>query len=218
MSDKLTSYRRGEAPLPTTNRLWPLYGAGFENLGRDGHPVEVPLPQCGSDELLVRHDACGLCFSDVKVIQAGQKHPRIHRDMRASPVVLGHEVTLTVVGVGENLRDQYRVGDRFIVQADIYVGGVGYAYGYEIQGGLSQYSVIDQRVLNSDHGNHLIPIQPSIGYAESALTEPWTCVTTAYRLKYRTGLKPGGTTWIIGCAPMIQVVPPGFSPVRYFNR
>lgn len=198
MSDKLTAYRHADAPLPDRNRLWPLYGAGFENLGCDGHPIEVPMPRYGPDELLVRHDACGLCFSDVKVIESGQKHPRIHRDMRTSPVVLGHEVTLTVVGVGENLRDQYRIGDRFIVQADIYVGGVGYAYGYEIQGGLSQYSVIDQRVLNSDDGNHLISIQPGIGYAESALTEPWTCVTTAYRLKYRTGLKPGGTTWVIG--------------------
>lgn len=201
MSDKLSDYRRADAPLPDRNRLWPLYGAGFENLGRAGQPVEVTMPQYGPDELLVRHDACGLCFSDVKVIQAGQKHPRIHRNMQAIPVVLGHEVTLTVVGVGEHLCGQYHVGDRFIVQADIYVGGVGYAYGYEIQGGLSQYNVIDQRVLNADHGNHLIPIQPGIGYAESALTEPWTCVTTAYRLKYRTGLKPGGTTWIIGAHP-----------------
>jgi threonine dehydrogenase-like Zn-dependent dehydrogenase len=198
VSDKLSAYRRADAPLPERNRLWPLYGAGFENLGRDGRPIEIPMPRHGSDELLVRHDACGLCFSDVKVIRAGEKHPRIYRDMQANPVVLGHEVTITVVGVGDSLRDQYRVGDRFIVQADIYVDGVGYAYGYEIQGGLSQYTVIDQRVLNGDRGNCLIPIQPGIGYAESALTEPWTCVTAAYRLKYRTGLKRGGITWIIG--------------------
>jgi threonine dehydrogenase-like Zn-dependent dehydrogenase len=198
VSDKLTDYRRADAPLPDHNCLWPLYGAGFENLGRDGQPIALPMPQHGPDELLVRHDACGLCFSDLKVIRAGKEHPRIYRDMQADPVVLGHEVTLTVVGVGEDLRDQYRIGDRFIVQADIYVGGVNLAYGYEIQGGLSQYSVVDQRVFNADHGNHLIPIQPSTGYAESALTEPWTCVTAAYRLKYRTGLNPGGTTWIIG--------------------
>lgn len=207
MSDKLTNYRRVDAPLPDHNRLWPLYGAGFENLGRDGQPIEVPMSQYGPDELLVRHDACGLCFSDVKVIRAGEEHPRIHRDMQANPVVLGHEVTLTIVGVGDNLRDQYRVGDRFIVQADIYVDGVGYTYGYEIQGGLSQYTVVDQRVLNGDHGNYLIPIQPSIGYAESALTEPWTCVTAAYRLKYRTGLKPGGTTWIVGALPALHPSP-----------
>ena len=198
MSDKLAEYRRADEPLADTNLVWPLYGAGFDNLGRDAQPIEVPMPEYGPDELLVRHDACGLCFSDIKVLSLGEKHPRIYRDMKADPVVLGHEVAMTVVGVGENLRDQYRVGDRFIIQADIFVDGVGYAYGYEIQGGLSQYAVIDQRVLNGDHGNYLLPVQPETGYAESALTEPWACVIAAYQLEYRTGLKPGGTTWIIG--------------------
>lgn len=198
MSDKLAEYRRADAPLPERHRLWPLYGAGFEEMGRDGEPIEVPMPQYGPDALLVRHDAVGQCFSDVKVIRAGQQHPRIYRDMRVDPVVLGHEVTFTVVGVGEDLRDQYQVGDRFIVQADIYVGGVNLAYGYEIQGGLSQYNVIDQRVLNGDDGCYLVPVRPETGYAESALTEPWACVVAAYQLAYRIGLKPGGTTWIIG--------------------
>jgi hypothetical protein len=56
-------------------------------------------------------------------------------------------------------------------------------------------------VLNGDHGNYLLPVQPETGYAESALTEPWACVIAAYQLAYRTGLKPGGTTWIIGVFP-----------------
>ncbi len=198
MNDKLAAYRRADGPLPATHRLWPLYGAGMENLGVNDQPIEVPLPHCGPDELLVRHDATGLCFSDIKVIRLGEKHPRIYRNMRANPVVLGHEIALTVVGVGAHLRDQYRVGDRFTIQADIVVNGVGYAYGYEIQGGLSQYNVIDQRILNGDHGNYLIPVKPTTGYAEAALTEPWACVTAAYELTYRTGLRPGGVTWIIG--------------------
>ncbi len=197
MSDKLAQYRRGEQ-VKGPNRLWPLYAAGLENLGVDGQPIEVPMPQFGPDELLVRHDACGLCFSDVKVIRLGQEHPRIFRDIKKEPVVLGHEVTLTVLGVGENLRGQYKIGDRFIVQAEIYVKGINYAYGYMLQGGLSKYSVIDQRILNGDDGNYLLPVQPETGYAESALTEPWACVIAAYGLKYRTGLKKGGTTWIIG--------------------
>lgn len=198
MSEKLREYRMGGGPLPDRNRLWPLYGAGFENFGCNSATIGVPMPQYGADELLVRHDAVGLCFSDVKVIRAGADHPRIYRDMRADPVVLGHEVTLTIVGVGADLIDRYQIGDRFIVQADIFINGVSYAYGYETQGGLSQYSVVGKRVLDADHGTHLIPIQASMGYAESALTEPWTCVNTAYRLGYRTGLKQGGTTWIIG--------------------
>jgi threonine dehydrogenase-like Zn-dependent dehydrogenase len=57
---------------------------------------------------------------------------------------------------------------------------------------------MDQRILNGDDGNYLIPVQPSTGYAESALTEPWACVIAAYQLHYRTGIKNGGTTWIIG--------------------
>lgn len=200
MTDKLIEFKEGHPPTDGPNHVWPLYGAGFENLGVDRLPIEVPLPEFGPDQLLVRHDACGLCFSDTKVINLGQGHPRIFRDMKTEPVVLGHEVSLTVVGVGEKLADRYHVGDRFIVQAEIYYKGVNWAYGYMLQGGLSQYGVLDERVLNGDDGVYLIPVQTGTGYAESALTEPWACVTAAYGLNYRSSLKSGGTLWIIGAA------------------
>jgi len=198
MIDKLDEYRRAEGNLPRENWLWPLYGAGFENLGRDGKPIPVPMPEYGADELLVRHDACGHCFSDIKVIRLGEGHPRIGRDMKKEPVVLGHEVSMTVVGVGEELSDQYAIGDCFIIQAEINVDGFNMAYGYRIQGGLSQYNVLDQRVLDGDDGCYLIPVQDSTGYAESALVEPWACVIAAYKLSYRTALESGGTTWVVG--------------------
>jgi threonine dehydrogenase-like Zn-dependent dehydrogenase len=199
MTDKLTAYRQAQE-IAAENRLWPLYGAGFANLGQAGQPITTPIPAFGPDELLVRHDACGICFSDIKVINAGEQHPRIFRDMKKEPVVLGHEVSLTVVGVGQNLRDEYQVGDRFIVQADIYSAGVNYAYGYMIQGGMSRYNVIDHRILQGDDGNYLIKVQPDTGYAESALTEPWACVIATYQLQYRTALKAGGAAWLIGSA------------------
>lgn len=195
---KLEHYRKGEAPLSATNRLWPLYGAGWENLGKDGGILEAPLPQPGPDELLVRHDAVGICFSDIKVIRAGENHPRIHRSMKEQPVVLGHEVALTVIEAGANLRQQYKPGDRFIVQADIYIGGKPYAYGYELQGGFSKYSIIDWRVLNGDHGNYLVPVNPDDGYAEVALCEPWACVEASYTVVYRTQWQPGGVVWLVG--------------------
>jgi len=198
MTGKQETYQQGIKPNHQDHYLWPLYGAGFEQLGKDGKTINVPIPEFGTDELLVRHDACGLCFSDIKVIRQGEDHPRIYRNMKEDPVVLGHEVAITVVGVGDQLKDQYKAGDRFILQADIFVDGVGYAYGYEIQGGLSQFNVLDQRVLNGDHGNYLIPIRPETGYAEAALVEPWACVIAAYYLQYRQGLKDGGTAWFIG--------------------
>ena len=198
MSEEFSAYKSAHNPLHEEHLIWPLYGAGLENLGVNDAPIQVPMPVFGPDELLVRHDACSLCFSDIKVIRLGEEHPRIYRDMKKDPVILGHEVSMTVVGVGENLQDQYRIGDRFIIQADIFVDGVGYAYGYEIQGGLSQYNVIDQRVLNGDDGNYLIPIRPETGYAESALVEPWACVIAAYYLQYRTKIKDGGIAWFVG--------------------
>jgi threonine dehydrogenase-like Zn-dependent dehydrogenase len=182
MKDSLVLYRSAEAPLPASYKLWPLYGAGLENLGKDGLPIEVPMPAYGPDELLIRHDACGLCFSDTKVIAQGQNHPRIYRDMQKEPVVLGHEVSMTIVGVGENLRGQYKVGDRLTLETDIIVNGKTLAYGYWFQGGLSQYSVIGPQIYASDIGNNLIKVRPDTSYSEIALTEPWACVVAAYAL------------------------------------
>jgi threonine dehydrogenase-like Zn-dependent dehydrogenase len=196
--DKYQKFRQADAPLPSTYQLWPLYGAGFENLGRHGQMIDVTLPEPGPDELLVRHDAVGICFSDIKVIKAGQNHPRVRKNMQKTPVVLGHEVALTVVKAGENLRQQYAPGDRFIVQADIYINGLTFAYGYEIQGGFSEYNIIDQRVLNGDHGNYLIPIKPTTGYAEAALNEPWACVQASYQVAYRSTWKAGGSVYFTG--------------------
>jgi len=219
MEDKLTRYKEGREAIPNTQWLLPLYGQGFESLGRDGRLIQVPIPEYGPDELLIRHDAVGLCFSDTKVIRQGEDHPRIYRNMKANPVVLGHEVALTVVGVGENLKDQYHIGDRYIIQADIHAGGISMAYGYEIQGGLSQYNVMDQRILDGEEGNYLIPVQPSTGYAESALTEPWACVIAAYQLQYRTGIKDGGTIWIIGGGGELDyTIGAGFDEDSHPNR
>jgi len=199
MSEKIVDYKTGVVEdFPEENIVMPLYGKGFENLGKDGMPIQVNFPEYGPDELLVRHDAVGLCFSDIKIIKQGEEHARIYRTMADNPVVMGHEVTMTIVGIGENLKDEYKLGDRFIMQSDIYVNGIGYAYGYEIQGGMSLFNVIDKRILEGDGGNYLIPVQPDTGYAESALTEPWACVIAAYGLSYRSGLKPDGIAWVIG--------------------
>lgn len=191
--DKLGQYVEATAPVPERMLRWHLYGAGLENLGREGEPEEVSVPAFGADELLVRQDACGLCFSDTKVIGLGSDHPRMTgRDLSRDPVTLGHEVSCTVVGVGERYRDRFHIGDRFVIQADVFYKGRSMAYGYAISGGLAEYSVIPQSVLEGDEGCYLIPIRPETGYVESALTEPWACVVSSYAQNHRAGIKPGG--------------------------
>ncbi len=194
---KLIAYREAKGPVPPRYWLWPLYGAGLENLGVNDRPILVDTPPCGPDQLLVQPDAVALYFSDTKVIQAGGTHPRLTgRDLKANPVVLGHEVALTVVQVGRNLTNRFKVGERYIVQADIYYKGANLAYGYLLQGGLSQYNLIGEEILQGDEGCYLLPVKPETGYAQAALTEPWACVTASYDVVYRAGWKAGGSVLI----------------------
>lgn len=186
---RLDEYKAAREPLPRRMLQWRFYGEGLEGLRVE----EVEVPDYGPDELLVRQDACGLCFSDTKVIALGADHPRMAgRDLRKDPVTLGHEVSCTVVGVGENLKDRFHVGDRFIIQADVFYQGVSMAYGYAISGGLAEYSVIPKAMIEGDEGCYLLPIHPDDGYVETALVEPWACVVAAYNQTHRMGIKPKG--------------------------
>lgn len=199
-TDPLDAYKSAALPLPETYRRWHLYGAGLENVGdAGGRPEAMGLPEPGPDEILVRHDACGICFSDIKIISLGGEHPRLAgRDLKREPVVMGHEVALTVVKAGASLTDAFRPGQRFIVQADVFYNGVNLAYGYALPGGMSQFGLIGPEVLKGDEGCYLLPIEDSTGYAEAALVEPWACVEAAYRWTHREGPKPGGKTLVIG--------------------
>ena len=180
--------------IPQRMLRWHLYGEGLENLRVE----EVDVPGFGPDELLVRQDACGLCFSDTKVIGLGANHPRMSgRNLSKDPVTLGHEVSCTVVGVGENLKDRFREGDRFIIQADVFYKGVSMAYGYAIKGGLAEYSVIPESMINGDEGCYLLPIEPESGAVETALVEPWACVVAAYVQAHRNIPKSGGSLLVL---------------------
>jgi len=198
MESLFEGYKKASAPVPETMLAWQLFGTGLENLGRFARPCRVPTPQFGPDELLARVDAAGLCFSDIKILNLGSQHPRIQgRDLETDPVIMGHEVAITLVGVGERLTSQYRVGQRFVVQADIYYKGVGLAFGYQLPGALCQYARLGEEILNGDDGCYLIPIADSTGYAEAALSEPWACVECAYRMRHRVGLSEGAVALVI---------------------
>ncbi len=197
--DVIQAYKAARGPIPKEMIAWPLYGTGLENLGREGRPVRLPVPQHGPDQLLARIDAVGLCFSDMKILTLGGDHPRLGgRDLARDPVIMGHEVAVTIVRVGEQLQGQFQPGDRFVIQADIYYKGKGVAFGYRLPGALEQYVVIGKEILEGDEGPYLLAVQPDTGYAEAALSEPWACVECSYRAQQRDGLKPDGRVWIVG--------------------
>ena len=199
MTSAYDRYRAADLDLPEEGWAWNVYGAGEENMGKDDQPELLPVPEPSADQMLVRIDSVGLCFSDVKILRAGGSHPKLYnRDLSKEPTRLGHEVSLTVIKVGKNLQDRYHAGQRLAVQPDIYQDGKSTAYGYTIPGGLIQYHLMGSEMLDTDDGACLLPLPDSMGYAEASTLEPWGCVMAAYTQRRRLEPRSGGTMWVIG--------------------
>jgi threonine dehydrogenase-like Zn-dependent dehydrogenase len=192
-------YREAGEEIPRQTLAWNVYGKDIEGVGRDGRPELVDVPEPEPNQLLIRVDAVGLCFSDVKLIRLGGDHPKLYgRDLTKEPTRIGHETSVTVMRVGSELADRFRPGQRLAIQPDIYVNGRSTAYGYTIPGGLIGYHVIGPEVLAADDGAYVVPVDDRMGYAETALTEPWACVEASYTQRRRLWPLGGGRAWIIG--------------------
>lgn len=75
---------------------------------------DVPIPELGPNDLLVRSERVGICGSDLHAYHG--KHPFI-----TLPVVPGHEVVGVVEAIGEQVAD-FRPGDRVILEPNIVCG------------------------------------------------------------------------------------------------
>jgi threonine dehydrogenase-like Zn-dependent dehydrogenase len=194
-------YRAAGEDVPPRTLAWNVYGKDIERVGRDGKPEWVDVPEPRPDQLLIRVDAVGLCFSDVKLIRLGGDHPKLYgRDLTVEPTRIGHETSVTVMRVGADLADRFHPGQRLAIQPDIYVDGRSTAYGYTIPGGLIGYHNIGPEVLAADDGAYVVPVDDRMGYAETALTEPWACVEAAYTQRRRLWPLAGGRAWVIAGA------------------
>ncbi|MBN1443383.1 MAG: zinc-binding dehydrogenase [Planctomycetes bacterium] len=183
---KIQRYKGLQQAIPESTLVWQLTGKGFENFRLE----EIPVPRMGPRDILFRSDSNGICFSDVKVVLAGPEHPRLKGyDMERDKVVPGHEISITVVKAGEEAKDRFRPGSRFIVQADMIEHDT--AVGYGIWGGMIQYGVFDERVQE-----YLIPVEADIGYSQASLVEPWACIEASYD---RADIYPTDRiVWVVG--------------------
>lgn len=77
---------------------------------------DLPVPEIGPGELLVRVHACGVCGTDLKKIRFGLADP---------PRVFGHETAGTVAAVGSG-ETEWRVGERVVVHHHVPCGDCFY--------------------------------------------------------------------------------------------
>lgn len=182
------------------NLSWKLFGQGMENFGENDAPSRDPMPVPGDDEILVRVEALGLCFSDIKIIRAGANHPKLwEKDLKNHPLIPGHEAVFTIVRKGKNVPEEFFEGRRCLIQCDIFIQGRSCAYGYGMPGGMTQYSILDRRVWAGEGRSYLLDWPQNLSAAAAALIEPWTCVRASAHIQHRAvPLKGGKHLFVFG--------------------
>lgn len=76
-------------------------------LEKVGHPLilkELPCPIPGSDEVLIKVKVCGVCRTDLHIVDGELPHPKL-------PLILGHQVVGIIDKLGKNV-SKHKVGDR----------------------------------------------------------------------------------------------------------
>lgn len=210
--------------IPASMRAVVLRGQGFENLALEMVPVPVP----GSSQALVRVDAAGICASLVKMIAQGNDHTFLYGwDLAEFPAILGDEGSVTLVALGDQIKDKYTLGTRYVVQPAVDAAPINHleryrnsgrgvskiACGYTLPGHLAEYMLIPEEVFQA---HCLIPIPDrSMPFAHAAISEPISCCVsgqfhhmhleqnslTAPR-SARPGLKQDSVCLVIGLGAM----------------
>lgn len=162
---------------------------------------DVPIPQVGDGDALLRVRACAVCGSDIRIFHNG------HHEVNP-PAIIGHEVCGDIVAVGKNVT-RVKVGDRVALAADIPCGqcamcmeGHGnycenkQGLGHSNPGGFAEYCLVNEFMLKSG------PVQvipDSMTYEQGALAEPLACVLNGME---RISPKLNDIAVIMGAGPI----------------
>lgn len=197
---------------PETQYAVQLVGPGELRLN-PAKPVFKPGPY----QILAKTEAVGLCFSDMKLLKQFDAHVRKSEvrqgiDLEAlgempnyvpgdKPTVPGHEVVCRILEVGEKVQ-HYKFGERWLVQADyraLKTDGSNGAFGYNFEGALQEYILLDERVIgdpNREDG-YMIRADEQRSASQMALVEPWACVENSYVNPERQRIKEGGRCLVV---------------------
>jgi len=204
------------ANLPTTQYAVQLVGPDKLVLNKT---KEVFKP--GPHQILCRIEVVGLCFSDLKLLKQFSAHarkseivsgidPQILKEIPSyvpgdAPAVPGHETVVIIEAVGPGV-DNFKPGQRYLVQTDyrwLRTNGSNAAFGYNFEGALQEYVLMDERVITSPEGQSLlIPASMKLSASAIALTEPWACVEDAYASKERRNIKADAQMLVVADVDM----------------
>ena len=166
-------------------------------LERFGSPLavrQVPEPEIGPRDALVRVRYCGVCGTDLK-IKAGKSGPA------PLPMIMGHEAAGEVAKVGHEVAD-FVPGDRVVANFYITCGQCRYCrqgrdtlcervrqHGFNVDGGYAEYMVTpaDNLCRVPDH----VPLDQACILADAV-------ATSYHAVTKRAAIRPGVTVALIG--------------------
>lgn len=123
----------------------------LESPGQQLHLRELPIPQPGPGEVQIRIHACGVCRTDLHIVDGELPHP-------ALPLIPGHQIVGTVTALGPGVT-RFHVGDRvgvpwlgrtcgtcrYCQRGQENLCDAAQFTGYTLPGGYAEYTVADAR-------------------------------------------------------------------------
>lgn len=164
---------------------------------------EVPVPEPGPGDVLLRVRWCGICGTDVEeyregpvVIPTGAPNPLTGQ---SAPVTMGHEFSGEIVAIGEGVTG-LAIGDRVVPEICLYCGDCFHcrrreyalctswaAVGLHGDGGLAEYARVSAGMC--------VRLPDEIGDEDAALIETTEVAVRAIR---KGGVRPGDSVAIVG--------------------
>jgi len=162
---------------------------------------DLPVPEAGPGDLVIRVRTCSTCGTDAKIFRFGHHHISL-------PRVLGHEVAGEIIEVGSGV-DEWSEGDRVQIIAAV-PDGVCYfcrkgqhtvcedleSIGYQYDGGFAEFMRVPAKVLSVDGVNR---VPEHVPFEQASLTEPLACVLNGQELA-RVG--EGDVVVVLGAGPI----------------
>ncbi len=161
---------------------------------------EIPIPEAGEGQVLVRIHIIGICGSDIHVYHG--KHP-----FTKYPVTQGHEVSGEIMALGKDVKD-FTIGQKVTIEPQEYCGKCYpcthgkynlceelKVMGFQTTGTASHYFAVD--------ASKVTPIPENMGYEEGAMIESLAVAVHAVR---RAGDVAGLKIAVIGAGPIGNLV------------
>lgn len=155
---------------------------------------ESPMPEVGSEDVLIEVKACGVCGTDVHIYEGDKGAAAV-----TPPTILGHEFSGVIKSVGEDVTE-YKVGDRVCIDPNYYCGkcepcrqGIAHycedmtGYGTTVNGGFAQFCAVNQK--------QVYKLGDQTTFEQGAMSEPVACCLHGIDM---CEIKPGHQVVVIG--------------------